>query len=87
MIVAGPASSAYSGEVRLRDAAFAFVLNLIVFSSAVAAQTPTTAPDMCAAWCASCHAQGGTGRVPVPTVTVEPMDFTDCAATTPVRRK
>ena len=59
------------------------MLNLIVCSSVVVAQIPTTAPDMYAAWCASCHAQDGTGRVPVPTVTVEPMDFTDCAVTTP----
>lgn len=44
-----------------------------------AAQTvPTTIPDMWNAWCARCHAQDGSGKVNAPTITVEPMDFTDC---------
>ena len=37
---------------------------------------------MWGAWCARCHAQDGTGRIDEPTVTVEPMDFTDCKLTT-----
>ena len=45
-----------------------------------AAQTaaPTTVPEMWDAWCARCHAKDGSGKVSEPTVTVEPMDFTDC---------
>ena len=34
-------------------------------------------------WCARCHAADGSGKVNEPTVTVEPMDFTDCRITTP----
>jgi hypothetical protein len=35
------------------------------------------------AWCARCHAADGSGNVSEPTVTVEPMDFTDCSITSP----
>ena len=38
---------------------------------------------MWGAWCARCHAADGTGKIDEPTVTVEPMDFTDCKLTTP----
>ena len=48
----------------------------------VIAQIPSTPHEMYTAWCASCHAENGTGQVDVPTVTVEPMDFTDCSVTT-----
>jgi hypothetical protein len=44
---------------------------------------PKTVPEMWDAWCSRCHAKDGTGKVPTPTVTVEPMDFTDCRITTP----
>lgn len=44
---------------------------------------PTTVPEMWDAWCARCHAKDGSGKVAEPTVTVEPMDFTDCTVTTP----
>lgn len=37
---------------------------------------------MWGAWCARCHGQDGRGKVDEPTVTVEPMDFTDCRLTT-----
>ena len=37
---------------------------------------------MWGAWCARCHAQDGTGKIDEPTVTVQPMDFTDCKLTT-----
>jgi len=37
---------------------------------------------MWGAWCARCHAQDGTGKIAEPTVTVQPMDFTDCKLTT-----
>ena len=44
---------------------------------------PTTVPEMWDAWCARCHAKDGSGKVPEPTIAVEPMDFTDCTITTP----
>ena len=43
----------------------------------------TTSPEMWDAWCARCHAQDGSGKLDEPTVTVEPMDFTDCKITSP----
>lgn len=43
----------------------------------------TTIPEMWDAWCARCHAQDGSGKLDEPTVTVEPMDFTDCKITSP----
>lgn len=36
---------------------------------------------MWGAWCARCHAQDGSGKIDEPTVTVEPLDFTDCKLT------
>lgn len=51
-------------------------------ASICGAQIPTEPSEMYGAWCASCHALDGTGLVEIPTVTVEPMDFTDCAVTT-----
>ena len=36
---------------------------------------------MWGAWCARCHAEDGSGKVNEPTITVEPMDFTDCKVT------
>lgn len=44
---------------------------------------PATVPEMWGAWCARCHADDGSGKVREPTITVEPMDFTDCRLTTP----
>ena len=44
-------------------------------------QAPSTIPEMWGAWCARCHADDGSGKVKEPTVTVEPMDFTDCKVT------
>jgi hypothetical protein len=44
---------------------------------------PTTIPEMWDAWCARCHAADGSGKVNEPTITVEPMDFTDCKVATP----
>ena len=38
---------------------------------------------MWGAWCARCHAEDGSGKIAEPTVTVVPMDFTDCKVTTP----
>lgn len=29
-------------------------------------------------WCARCHARDGSGKMQEPTITVEPLDFTDC---------
>jgi hypothetical protein len=34
-------------------------------------------------WCARCHARDGSGKIDEPTVTVQPMDFTDCKVTSP----
>jgi hypothetical protein len=39
---------------------------------------PTTIPEMWNEWCARCHAPDGSGRVTEPTITVEPLDFSDC---------
>ena len=47
------------------------------------ALTPTTIPEMWGAWCARCHADDGSGKVNEPTITVVPMDFTECKVTTP----
>lgn len=41
-------------------------------------QIPTTIPEMWNAWCARCHGIDGTGKVAVRTVTIEPLDLTDC---------
>jgi hypothetical protein len=38
---------------------------------------------MWGAWCARCPAADGSGKIDEPTVTVVPMDFTDCKLTTP----
>jgi hypothetical protein len=35
------------------------------------------------AWCAQCHAADGSGKVAAPTITVAPMDFSDCTVATP----
>ena len=40
-------------------------------------------PEMWDAWCSRCHAKDGSGKVTEPTVTVEPMDFTDCRIASP----
>ena len=58
-----------------------FVTLLVPIS--VTAQVPSTPREMYTAWCAGCHAEDGTGQVAVRTVTVEPMDFTDCSVPTP----
>ena len=58
-----------------------FLLAAALIAGAQAAQ-PTTIPEMWGAWCARCHAQDGSGKIDEPTVTVEPMDFTDCKLTT-----
>jgi len=60
---------------------FAGVWLIAMFSATLNAQStqvPTTVPEMWNAWCARCHARDGSGKVPAPTVTVEPMDFSDC---------
>jgi len=48
-----------------------------------ASAQPTTIAEMWEAWCARCHAADGSGRVAEPTITVTPMDFTDCTVATP----
>ena len=44
---------------------------------------PTTIPEMWESWCARCHARDGSGKLDQPTITVEPMDFTDCRVASP----
>lgn len=67
---------------------FVLAAVLAVSSPALANQqpgagAPTTIPEMWGAWCARCHADDGSGKVKEPTITVEPMDFTDCRVTSP----
>lgn len=45
-------------------------------------QQPVTVPEMWTAWCARCHGEDGSGKVAEPTITVTPMDFTDCRVAT-----
>jgi hypothetical protein len=55
------------------------VLNGLLLTLLLASQAaPTTIPEMWNAWCARCHAEDGSGNVIEPTITVAPMDFTDC---------
>jgi hypothetical protein len=59
-------------------------VNVVLLALVLGAQPqPTTIPEMWGAWCARCHAEDGSGRVNEPTVTVVPMDFTDCKVTSP----
>ena len=60
-------------------------MNALLLTVALGGQPapPTTIPEMWDAWCARCHAADGSGRIAEPTVTVEPMDFTDCTVTSP----
>jgi hypothetical protein len=51
-------------------------------ASAQTPAIPTTIPEMWGAWCARCHGQDGKGKVSEPTVTVEPLDFSDCKIAT-----
>jgi hypothetical protein len=67
--VAGGQPSAYAAGGRYGETA------------AQAQPAPATIPEMWGAWCARCHADDGSGKVNEPTVTVVPMDFTDCKVT------
>ncbi len=49
----------------------------LLLASALTAQSTT--PQMWSEWCARCHAEDGSGKVSEPTISVVPMDFTDCA--------
>ncbi len=73
--------------MRVAIARALFVLALLLgFGPQAMAQDapiPTTIPEMWDAWCSRCHGKDGSGKVDVPTITVEPMDFTDCSITTP----
>ena len=64
--------------------AFACIVLVLVARSAGAHQErlPTTIPEKWNAWCARCHGTDGVGKVAVPTVPVEPMDFSDCKIAT-----
>jgi cytochrome c553 len=54
------------------------VTAVVLLAVLAAAQAPTSIPEMWTAWCARCHAEDGSGKVNEPTITVEPMDFTEC---------
>jgi hypothetical protein len=56
---------------------------LIAIVVASAQAMPTTIPEMWTEWCARCHATDGSGKVDEPTITVEPMDFSDCKVASP----
>lgn len=58
-------------------------MNVFLLAASLAIQQPTTIPEMWGAWCARCHAEDGSGKIAEPTVSVEPMDFTDCKVTSP----
>lgn len=58
-------------------------MNIFLLAASLAIQQPTTIPEMWGAWCARCHAEDGSGKIAEPTVSVEPMDFTDCKVTSP----
>src|SRR5688572_3094579 len=47
-----------------------------------ASAAPSTIPEKWDAWCARCHAADGSGKVDSPTISVEPMDFTNCRIAT-----
>ncbi len=53
-------------------------LALSIPASAQTPEIPKTIPEMWGAWCARCHGNDGRGKVTEPTVTVEPLDFSDC---------
>lgn len=58
-------------------------MNAFVLAAALAVgESQATITEMWGAWCARCHAEDGSGNIAEPTVTVRPMDFTDCAVTT-----
>jgi hypothetical protein len=54
-----------------------------VIGAGLLAVLVSSIPEMWTEWCARCHAADGSGKVEVPTITVEPMDFTDCKVATP----
>lgn len=60
-----------------------FVLALGLSAAQPPQPQPTTIPEMWDAWCARCHAQDGSGKLAEPTITVVPMDFSDCSVTSP----
>jgi mono/diheme cytochrome c family protein len=67
-------------------AGFGLIFALVAFTApafaqADAAQVPTTVPEMWKAWCARCHGEDGRGNVKEPTVTIRPIDFTECSVT------
>jgi mono/diheme cytochrome c family protein len=57
-------------------------LTALAAAAPAGAQAPTTAPEIYAQWCARCHGADGSGKVAVPTIKTEPLDFTDCKIAT-----
>ena len=60
-----------------------FAVSFLTLSPAAAtAQLPDSPKELYAVTCAKCHAEDGSGRLPVPTVKNTPRDFTNCALAT-----
>ncbi len=78
LVLGGQAHSTYAAGDR-----HAVTAPTLAHQRASEGTPPTTIPEMWDAWCARCHAQDGSGRIAEPTVTIEPMDFTDCKVTSP----
>ena len=56
---------------------------LTVGPASGASQIPTDPQEAFVALCAVCHGEDGRGEVDNPAIDTVPMDFTDCAVTTP----
>lgn len=58
-------------------------MTALLLAATLAVSGQSTIPEMWTAWCARCHAEDGSGQVNEPTITVAPMDFTDCRVASP----
>jgi hypothetical protein len=58
------------------------VLTAVAVSAPAHGQVPGSVPEIYGQWCARCHGPDGSGKVAVPTVKTEPLDFTDCRVAT-----
>jgi mono/diheme cytochrome c family protein len=68
--------------IRKQCGIVASLTSLLLAAALTTAQAPATIPEMWGAWCARCHADDGSGTVKEPTITVRPMDFTECKVAT-----
>ena len=67
--------------MRIRPRAVALLPFLV--PPVVSAQIPTEPSELYEVACAACHGEDGTGKTDNPAIETAPMDFTDCAVTTP----